>query len=118
MSGLSSISGVIVTQLANMVLLSKTGRRVSSLTGPATSSPDHFTGSLSVYVPGKKTGGFLASAVETIDQSQPSDALGALFGLNALSNELRNVSVHNATVDWQPPSIDLGENNLPFDPYV
>jgi len=88
----------------------------SNWTGNVLTGPLHrATFSLNTW---KKTGGFLSSAFATIDSEQPPDALGALFGLNALTCGLRNVSVHNATVDWQPPNLDLGMNNLPFDPYV
>lgn len=88
----------------------------SDWTGNVLTGPLHrITFSLETW---KKTGGFQSSSLETINPTQPSDALGALFGLNALTCGLRNVSVHNATVDWQPPCVDLGANNLPFDPYV
>lgn len=68
----------------------------------------------------KRLQGFSAGVEpqEELSASRSTQTLGALMGLMALDNGLRNVAVQDVTCDWLPPTLDLGARTPALDPYI
>ena len=62
--------------------------------------------------------GFRACCDQEVPKLQPIHTLGALFGLRALQERMRNVAVRTVRCDWRPPVLELGKLTPKCDPYV